>query len=40
MPGFTPTSMFPMLWAASGLDYPALVDRLLTTALTRTTGLR
>jgi D-alanine-D-alanine ligase len=40
MPGFTPTSMFPMLWAATGLDYPALVDRLLTTALTRPTGLR
>jgi D-alanine-D-alanine ligase len=40
MPGFTPTSMFPMLWAASGLDYPALVDRLITTAVTRPTGLR
>jgi D-alanine-D-alanine ligase len=40
MPGFTPTSMFPMLWSATGLDYPALVDRLLTTALTRPTGLR
>lgn len=40
MPGFTPTSMFPMLWAASGLDYPALVDRLITTALARPTGLR
>jgi D-alanine-D-alanine ligase len=40
MPGFTPTSMFPMLWAATGLDYPALVDRLLTTALARATGLR
>ncbi|HEX6338711.1 MAG TPA: D-alanine--D-alanine ligase family protein [Jiangellaceae bacterium] len=40
MPGFTPTSMFPMLWAASGLDYPALVNRLITTALTRPTGLR
>jgi len=40
MPGFTPTSMFPMLWAATGVDYPALVDRLLTTALTRPTGLR
>jgi D-alanine-D-alanine ligase len=40
MPGFTPTSMFPMLWAASGLDYPALVDRLITTALSRPTGLR
>jgi D-alanine-D-alanine ligase len=40
MPGFTPTSMFPLLWAATGLAYPALVDRLLTTALARSTGLR
>jgi D-alanine-D-alanine ligase len=40
MPGFTPTSMFPMLWAATGLDYPGLVDRLLTTALSRPIGLR
>lgn len=40
MPGFTPTSMFPRLWAASGLDYPALVDRLLQLALHRDTGLR
>jgi D-alanine-D-alanine ligase len=40
MPGFTPTSMFPRLWAASGLDYPALVDRLLTLALQRPLGLR
>ncbi len=40
MPGFTPTSMFPMLWAASGMPYPALVSRLLRTALARPTGLR
>jgi D-alanine-D-alanine ligase len=40
MPGFTPTSMFPRLWAASGLDYPALVDRLVQLALHRDTGLR
>jgi D-alanine-D-alanine ligase len=40
MPGFTPTSMFPRMWAASGLDYPALVDRLLQGALRRGTGLR
>ncbi len=40
MPGFTPTSMFPRVWAATGLDYPALVDRLVTTALQRGTGLR
>jgi D-alanine-D-alanine ligase len=40
MPGFTPTSMFPLMWAASGLDYPALVDRLIQLALRRDTGLR
>ena len=40
MPGFTPTSMYPQLWAATGVDYPALVDRLLGLALARDTGLR
>jgi D-alanine-D-alanine ligase len=40
MPGFTPTSMFPRMWAASGLPYPELVDRLLQLALRRRTGLR
>ena len=40
MPGFTPTSMFPRMWAASGVDYPALVDRLVQAALRRGTGLR
>jgi D-alanine-D-alanine ligase len=40
MPGFTPKSMFPQVWAASGVDYKELVDRLLTLALTRATGLR
>jgi D-alanine-D-alanine ligase len=40
MPGFTPYSMFPRMWQASGLDYPALVDRLIRTALGRSTGLR
>jgi D-alanine-D-alanine ligase len=40
MPGFTPTSMYPRMWAASGLDYPALVDRLIQLALARDTGLR
>jgi D-alanine-D-alanine ligase len=28
------------MWAASGLDYPALVDRLVQLALHRDTGLR
>ncbi|PWU50208.1 D-alanine--D-alanine ligase A [Micromonospora globispora] len=40
MPGFTPTSMFPRMWAASGLEYPKLVNRLIRTALRRGTGLR
>ncbi|MEL4357444.1 MULTISPECIES: D-alanine--D-alanine ligase family protein [unclassified Luteococcus] len=40
MPGFTPTSMFPVMWKASGLDYPALVDDLIQLALERPTGLR
>jgi D-alanine-D-alanine ligase len=40
MPGFTPASAFPKMWAATGLDYPALVDRLIQTALRRRTGLR
>jgi D-alanine-D-alanine ligase len=40
MPGFTPTSMFPRMWAATGVDYPELVDRLVRLALARDTGLR
>ena len=40
MPGFTPYSMFPLLWEASGLTYAELVDRLLQLALDRPTGLR
>jgi D-alanine-D-alanine ligase len=40
MPGFTPTSMFPQMWAASGVGYGELVDRLLTEALSRPAGLR
>lgn len=35
MPGFTRHSMYPKLWEAAGLPYPALVDRLLTLALER-----
>lgn len=40
MPGFTPTSAFPRMWAASGLEYPKLVSRLIRSALARGTGLR
>jgi D-alanine-D-alanine ligase len=40
MPGFTATSMFPLLWQASGLSYPQLVERLVRLAMERETGLR
>jgi D-alanine-D-alanine ligase len=40
MPGFTPHSMFPRMWAASGVPYPELVERLITLALRRPVGLR
>ncbi|MGL5824293.1 MAG: D-alanine--D-alanine ligase family protein [Nocardioides sp.] len=40
MPGFTPVSMFPQMWAATGVDYPALIDRLLQLALRRGIALR
>ena len=33
MPGFTPISMFPRMWAASGVGFPELVDRLVSSAL-------
>lgn len=35
LPGFTSISMYPKLWAASGLAYPQLVDRLIELALER-----
>lgn len=38
MPGFTPKSMFPQMWAASGLDYPKLLARMIRTALNRGTA--
>lgn len=40
MPGFTPVSMFPRLWAAQGVSYRELIDTLLADALRRGTGLR
>jgi D-alanine-D-alanine ligase len=33
MPGFTPISMFARMWAASGVSYPEVVDRLVADAL-------
>jgi D-alanine-D-alanine ligase len=35
MPGFTSISMYPKLWAASGLSYPALIERLIQLGLQR-----
>jgi D-alanine-D-alanine ligase len=35
IPGFTPISMFPRLWQASGLTYRALLDELLALAIER-----
>ncbi|MCU1567670.1 MAG: D-alanine--D-alanine ligase [Pseudarthrobacter sp.] len=40
MPGFTPKSMYPQMWAASGLGYADLIDELIYLALNRKTGLR
>ncbi len=36
MPGFTPISMFPACWLASGLSYPELIDELIQLGLTTT----
>jgi D-alanine-D-alanine ligase len=38
MPGMTPASGFPMMWAASGLPLPQLVDRIIQTALRKRPG--
>ncbi|MCI0655790.1 MAG: D-alanine--D-alanine ligase [Acidobacteria bacterium] len=35
LPGFTPISMYPKLWEASGIPYAALLDRLIDLALER-----
>ena len=35
IPGFTTISMFAKLWAASGVDYPTLLDRLIALAIQR-----
>jgi D-alanine-D-alanine ligase len=35
LPGFTSISMYPRLWAASGVPYPELIDRLIALALER-----
>jgi D-alanine-D-alanine ligase len=35
LPGFTPISMYPKLWEATGVSYPELIDRLIQLALER-----
>lgn len=37
MPGFTPVSMYPLLWQHTGVSYPQLIDRLITLAMERHT---
>ncbi|NUS54092.1 MAG: D-alanine--D-alanine ligase [Streptomycetaceae bacterium] len=39
MPGFTPVSMYPQMWKATGVEYPELVDRLIGAALARSNSL-
>ncbi|MEV0697749.1 D-alanine--D-alanine ligase family protein [Saccharopolyspora sp. NPDC050389] len=40
MPGFTAISLYPRMWADTGIDYPTLLSTLVETAITRGTGLR
>ena len=40
MPGFTPHSMYPQMWAAAGLPYPELITELIELARHRRVGLR
>jgi D-alanine-D-alanine ligase len=40
MPGFTNVSMYPKMWAVTGVDYPTLLSTLIETAIARGTGLR
>lgn len=40
VPGFTPYSMFPMLWQEAGMSYPDLISELIELAIERPRGLR
>ena len=40
MPGFTESSLYPRMWATTGVDYPTLLATLVETALARRTGVR
>ena len=35
MPGFTPVSMYPLLWQQTGVSYPELINRLIALAIER-----
>jgi D-alanine-D-alanine ligase len=35
IPGFTKISMYPKLWEATGVSYPALIERLIDLAIAR-----
>jgi len=39
MPGFTATSVFPKMWAATGKNYESIIEELINTALQRTNGV-
>ncbi len=40
IPGFTPISMYPKLWEASGVPYSELIDRLIMLAVERHADVR
>lgn len=40
MPGFTPSSMYPQMWAKTGIEYRELIDELIALATERNIGLR
>lgn len=40
MPGFTPISMYPSMWASSGVPYDRLIDELIQEGIARGIGLR
>lgn len=40
MPGFTPISMYPQMWNATGIGYTELITELISLALQRPAGLR
>jgi D-alanine-D-alanine ligase len=39
MPGFTATSVFPKMWAATGVEYTEVITNLFASALTRNNGV-